>query len=145
MNIREVRFGHYITLPSGYKQLPDKPPVKKLPRQAVNFYNRWDLGESEFAMVATKNRRLVAFFRFSIDFGNELRTLVPGGTWVRANYRNKGIARELWRRAIRKHVPEEVSVVVVSKGGHRLVLSLESLFPHIHFDVTTAWPVRLEK
>ena len=92
-----------------------------------------DLGPSAaaFVVVATVNRRLVGFFRGILEDS----CLYAKGTWVHSAHRKQGLAKELWRRALRHEKPRQVEVGIISCGGLRLAQAMDLEYPEIEFAI----------
>lgn len=125
MRIRHVARPHYVlTQESGYE---------KLHFTARQFWNRMGLPyDSAHAIVATENGKCIGFFRYTIS---GRATLHGEGTWIHPKHRKQGLALKLWKRALDKHEVKVVEVVVVSKGGDRLVTKVATTYPKIHWNV----------
>jgi hypothetical protein len=96
-------------------------------------------------VIATHEKKIVGFFRFSIfrrvppTHWLSRRTssllkkgeLVACGTWVDPKFRKSGLAFMLWKRVLLKIRPSYVEVAVASLEGQKLVNSLKKEFPKI--------------
>jgi GNAT superfamily N-acetyltransferase len=88
--------------------------------------------DSSFAVVAVNNKRkIVGVLKF--EYNGRWRKLQAGGTFVRRDFRRRGIAKQLWRCAVDYVDPERIHITVVSDRGHTLAQRLHKLFPWISF------------
>lgn len=136
MRIRDVGGKHYLT---------QEIPSHKLPSNALLWWRTFKLGESDAAVVATHQKKIVGFFRFSTlrkvppthwlskRTSSFIKTgeLVACGTWVAPKFRKSGLASKLWRRVLIKIRPSYVEVAVASPEGQKLVNKLKKEFPLI--------------
>lgn len=117
-------------VPKSHYLLEDRPNSNLLPEQAQYFWDTCGLCSADKAIAAYHNGKLIGFFRY--DFIN--KTLHAAGTWVAKNFRRKGLAELLWKKAIIKEKCYSIYVYTISKGGHALVKSVKKCFPNVHFD-----------
>jgi len=61
--------------------------------------------------------------------------LYAAGTYVLAAYRDKGVAKKLWVHALKRYRPKYVEVFVASRGGSKLIASLQKKFKNITWSV----------
>jgi len=128
INYKIVSSPHYIV--GG----DDFGPDKKLRKKAAKFWERVNLPpNSDEAVIATHNKKLIGFFRYRILSNGELDA---EGTWVEKKYRRKGIAKAMWKKAIRKHKAKYISVTTVSRMGHGLVRKIAKSFKKLECDET---------
>ncbi len=97
----------------------------KLSKNGLSFFFDRLVGMSANRVVVAYglNNKIVGYFRFS--FSSVSKTINAKGTWVDPRYRRKNLAADLWTVALRKFKPRKVSVFTVSRGGNRLIRSLE--------------------
>jgi hypothetical protein len=119
MRLREVT-NHYVIDGEGTDNYNSVIPSKKLPKNAKLWFNKWEVGESTNAIVATHNGKLVGFFRFAIE-GKNRTELTTCGTWCSANFRKHGLAFRMWTIVIKKYQPKYIYSVTMSLGGKRLL------------------------
>ena len=80
------------------------------------------------AFVALEGDKVVGCLRFD-RISTPSGGLRAGGTWVAPSHRGSGLARKLWRRALRGQ--RAVEVTTVSKGGKALIESLRKAYPKV--------------
>jgi ribosomal protein S18 acetylase RimI-like enzyme len=76
------------------------------------------------------------FFRFELEDEQNWPSLFACGTWVDPAFRGRGLASELWRRALKRFKPMQVQVNVASIEGSGLVEAVRREFDDISFDVS---------
>ena len=82
MQLRIVGEKHYLCR---YQEFAPS----RLPKQAIRFWDTYDLGNGcDFAVCATHDGDLVGFFRFVMR--ERPAMLFAAGTWVHPNLRNAG-------------------------------------------------------
>ena len=97
----------------------------------IEFCKSRNLREADGVAAAYSNRTLFGFFRFDIDPVDG--TMYSNGTYVSFFKRKKGIAFDLWSRALNKIKPPKVVAILTSTGGEKLFHSVRDAYPHILF------------
>lgn len=93
--------------------------------------------ESSYAVIAHNDKRkIVGVLKF--EYNGRWRKVLSAGTFVRRDYRRRGVAKQLWRCAIDALNPERIGITVVSDRGLTLVERLSRLFPRVYFSCTEA-------
>ena len=101
-------------------------PPKGLHHLMAKFWKKHELGSCDGAVLAYHKKELIGFFRY---YKKKKSTfLYAAGTHVLKKYRGDGVAKKLWIRALKKTKPESVDVIVASRGGAKLVASLQKKF-----------------
>lgn len=80
------------------------------------------------AFVALEGDKVVGCLRYDRS-PTPSGGLRAGGTWVAPSHRGTGLAKRLWRRALRGQ--RTVEVTTVSRGGKALVASLREQYPKV--------------
>lgn len=101
--------------------------------KAINlFRSEWGLQNTttEWCVIATCNRRVVGFFRFSTYDD----TLYACGTYVTPKFRGSNIALKMWGKALKhdKNV-KVVDVPISSAGGQGLIRKLKKKHKKVVF------------
>lgn len=89
------------------------------------------------SVVVTDGGRIVAFFRYLLFSMRYARVEEHGihalGTYVLPDYRRRGIARQMWDRAISSASPRHVVLSITSRGARALIRDLSSRHPSVAF------------
>lgn len=109
------------------------PPENMNPRM-VRFWKKHELGACDWAILAFHQKQLVGFFRFYKKKNSKF--LYAAGSYVLRPYRGQGIAVKMWAKALRKHKPEIIDVMVASRWGAQLVKALKKRHKNIAFFVS---------
>jgi predicted N-acetyltransferase YhbS len=80
------------------------------------------------AFVAVDGDKVVGCLRYD-RITTPSGGLRAGGTWVAPSHRGTGLAKRLWRRALRGQ--GTVEVITVSRGGKALIESLRRQYPKV--------------
>jgi len=134
VQLRVVGDSHYVA--SGGEDTAYGPrPDSRLPDNAKRFWRRAGLGESDQAVVARHEGKLIGFFRYSVyvtsmirDGGsvkNNGKALIAGGTWVAPGHRRKGLATRMWKLALRCTKLSRAEVCTATNAGAGFMDSLE--------------------
>lgn len=81
--------------------------------------------------VVRDRGHIVGWFRYRFEDGS----LTALGTWVDIDYRNRGLGKKLWEKAIEGMKPTHIRVDPVSAGGTRLVESLRTTWDGIAWNL----------
>lgn len=101
-------------------------PPNDLHHLMKKFWEKHELGACDWAILAYDKKKLIGFFRFYKKRYSKF--LYAAGTYVLKPYRSDGVAKKMWIRALKKTKPESVDVIVASRGGAKLVASLQKKF-----------------
>lgn len=102
----------------------------KIDKKIQFWLSKWFLGECSHVCVAIDNGKVIGFFRFDI----EKKILWASGTWVSNSFRGKGIAKNMWDRAIKFANPNKIVVIVTTNGGLKLVKKVKNQYSKIKID-----------
>lgn len=95
------------------------------------IFQHWAL-RNNHCLTAQVDGKTVAAFFFSLK---ENDVLWAKGTAVDKEYRRRGIARKLWKTALRTYKPKIVSVSVISLDGKDFIENLKQDYPNIDWDI----------
>lgn len=108
---------------------------KKLPAEAVDFWKAHiPKTRADQVVIAYEEGLVVGFFRWENVRKNN-RSLWALGTWVSESQRGRGLAFEMWVKALESHKPPFVHVTCVSKSGLALISKVKSQFPEIDWEI----------
>lgn len=96
-------------------------PPKNLPDSMKRFWKTRLLGESEYAVVAYENGKIIGFFKYYLTRSKRMNAY---GTYVMPAYRKLGVAKRLWNIAIKKISPKKIRVYLTSKSGTKFLASM---------------------
>lgn len=114
------------THPMCFEKSPDK-----LSSGAKTFWKSRLLYKCDFAVIAKDNNKIVGFLRF--DIGG--LTLYGHGTYVIKTYRNLGLAKKMWNKAIRSSKAKYVNIVATSDGALNLANYLKNKHVKKKFEI----------
>lgn len=107
----------------------DSPP-KNLPNSMKRFWKTQVLGESEYAVVAYDNGKIIGFFKYYLTRSKRMNAY---GTYVMPPYRKLGVAKRLWNLAIKKINPKKIRVYLTTKNGEKFLDSMVKEHNKIEF------------
>lgn len=94
-----------------------------------------EFNEVPYAVAAFNgSKQPIGILKFDVH-GRKKRLVFSFGTWVSKNHRRKGIAKGMWKRALRFAQADVVKVTVVSDAGYTLSEALQETHPRTRFEV----------
>lgn len=135
VTIKAIDASHpFIT--GDFKALRKLPGI---PATAIETLKKWRVGGADRGVVAVCRGQVVGFCRLVEIRKRKRNRLIEvsfAGTWVARSARGRGVAKRMWRAALKSVRPGMVvSVVTVSDNGRRLVAALVREHPHFRWDV----------
>lgn len=126
--VRCVKSDHYIN---------QRTPSNHLSKAMHSWLVKVCAGDTDEAMIATYDGKLIGFFRYIVDYemSKSGAELSASGTYVESNFRGCDLGYRLWRAALKKWHPRYVSITTTSKWGTRLVNRLRREYPNIQFSI----------